>query len=238
VGGGVEGDADEGFAVVDLVGGDEGEGLRERSADDLDVLVFLRVGGALFDISGQIDLHRFAEEAGAGEVFGKRCPAFGAEAGLFDHLALRGGEWSFIGLNAPGRKFEEELAGGVAVLANEDEIGIFGIDGLVYRKDDDGAVVADDVAGVRGGGTGFDDLVGVDGEDGAFVREFGGDEGGFGGGGPFFGGSFWLVCGGFGRCGGGSFCRGGHKATLSSCIAGWASGIQPLHEDSKVDSGR
>jgi len=60
----------------------------------------------------------------------------------------------------------------VAVLADEDEVGIFGIDGLVYRKDDDGAVVADNVAGVRGGGTGFDDLVGVDGEDGAFVREF------------------------------------------------------------------
>ena len=169
--GGVEGDADEGFAVVDLVGGDEGEGLRERSADDFDVLVVFGIGGALLDVAGEIDLHGFAEEAGAGEVFGEWGPAFGTKASLLDHLALGGCEGGFFGFDASGRKLEEELAGSVAVLADEDDVGVLGIFRLVYGEDDDGAVVADDVAGVGSEGAGLDDLVGIDGEDGALVGE-------------------------------------------------------------------
>ena len=140
--------------------------------DDLDVLVFLGVRGALAEVAGEVDLHGFTEEAGAGVVLGERCPSFGAEAGLFDHLALGGGEGGFFGLNASGREFEEELAGGVAILADEDEVRVLGVDGLVYGEDDDGAAVTNDVAGVGSGGTGLDDLVGVDGKDGAFVGEF------------------------------------------------------------------
>lgn len=208
--GSVERDADESFAVVNLVGGDESERLRERCADDLDVLVFLRVGGALLDVAGEIDLHGFAEEAGAGVVLCQRSPAFGAEAGLFDHLALGGGQGGFLRFDAPGGKLEEELSGGVAVLADEDEIGIFGIDGLVYCKNDDGAVVADDVAAMCRIGAGFDDFVGVNGEDIAFIGEPGGDQGRFASGGFLFGGAFGLACGGFGLAfgfsGGGAFC--------------------------------
>lgn len=59
----------------------------------------------------------------------------------------------------------------MAVLTDEDEIGVFGIDGLVYRENDDRTVVADDVAGVRRDGAGFDDGIGVDGKDLAFVGE-------------------------------------------------------------------
>ena len=79
------------------------------------------------DVAGEVDLHPFAEEAGAGEVFGEEGPAFGAVAGLFDHLALGGGEGGFAGLDAAGGEFEEELAGGVAVLADEDDVGVGGV---------------------------------------------------------------------------------------------------------------
>ena len=77
---------------MDLVGGDEGESLGERKAEDLDVLVGFRGGRAFADVAGEVDLHPFAEKAWAGEVFGEQRPAFGAVAGLFDHLAFGGGE--------------------------------------------------------------------------------------------------------------------------------------------------
>ncbi len=81
---------------------------------------------AVADVAGEVDLHPFAEEAGAGEVFGEEGPAFGAVAGLFDHLALGGGEGGFAGLDAAGGELDEELAGGVAVLALEDDVGVGG----------------------------------------------------------------------------------------------------------------
>ena len=102
-------------------------------------------------------------------------PALGAEAGLLDQLALGGGEGGFVGLDAAGGQLEEELAGGVAVLALEDDVGVGGVLGLVDGEDDDRAVVADDVALVDEA-AGLLDLVGVDGEDLALVGELGGDE--------------------------------------------------------------
>ena len=116
-GGVVEHEADEGLAVVDFVGGDEGEGLGERQAEDLDVFVEFRGGYALADVAGEVDLHPLAEKAGAGEVFGEEGPAFGAIAGLFDHFPFCGGEGGFVGFDASGGEFDEELAGGVAILA-------------------------------------------------------------------------------------------------------------------------
>src|SRR5882757_5659318 len=91
-GGVVEHEADEGLAVVDLVGGYEGEGLGEREAENLDVLVGFGGGGAFADVAGEIDLHPLAEEPWAGEVFCKQRPAFGAVAGLFDQLAFGSSE--------------------------------------------------------------------------------------------------------------------------------------------------
>ncbi len=126
-GGVVEHEADEGLAVVDFVGGDEGEGFGEGEQEDFDVLVVFGLGCAFADVAGEVDLHPFAEEAGAGEVFGEEGPAFGAVAGLFDHLALGGGEGGFSGFDAAGGKLEEELAGGVAVLALEDDVGVVGV---------------------------------------------------------------------------------------------------------------
>ena len=100
------------------------------------------------DVAGEVDLHPLAEEAGAGEVLGQQSPAFGAIAGLFDQLALGRGERSFVGFDAAGRKFDKEAAGGVAVLALEDDLGIVRVLRLIDGEDDDGAVVANDVAGV------------------------------------------------------------------------------------------
>lgn len=231
----VEGDADDGFAVVDLVCGDEGKDFGEGQADDIDLFVILWLCCSDTDVAGEVDLHPFAEEAGAGEVFGEEGPFFGAVSGLFDHLAAGGGEGGFAGFDTSGGEFDEVLSGGVAVLTFEDDDGVGGIAGLggfVYGEDDDGAVVADDVAGVAVA-VGLDNLVGEDGKDLALVGEFGGEELGFGGGGPFCGG---FGCGfGCGASFGGGFCFGlggggfvggsGHIATVSSCIAGDAVGI-------------
>src|ERR1700722_7858913 len=120
----VEHEADEGFAVVDLVGGDEGEGFGEGEAEDLDVFVGLGRGGAFAEVTGEVNLHPLTEEAGAGEVFGEEGPAFGAVPGLFDHLAFGGGEGGFVGVDASGWELDEELIGGVAELTDEDDVRV------------------------------------------------------------------------------------------------------------------
>ncbi len=185
------------------------------------MLVGLGLGDAFADVSGEVDLHPFAEEAGAGKVFAHEGPSLGAESGLFDHLALGGGEGGFVGLDATGGEFQEELAGSVAVLAFEDDVGVFGVFGFVDGEDDDGAVVADDVAGVDGA-AGFLDLVGEDGEDLTLVGEFGGEEAGLLGG---LGG--WTGARGWG-C---------HRATVSSRLQGNLDG-QPIEgKAASVESG-
>src|ERR1700761_3317348 len=123
----VEHEADEGFAVVDLVGGDEREGFGEGKAEDLDVLIWFGCSGTFAEIAGQIDLHPLAEEAGAGEVFGKQGPTFGAVAGLFDHLAFGGSEGGFVCVDASGGEFDEELTSGVTVLTDKDDFRISGV---------------------------------------------------------------------------------------------------------------
>ena len=134
-------------------------------------------GGAGGDVFGEVDLHPLAEEAGAGVVAGEEGPLAGAEAGLFDHLALGGGEGSLAGLDASGGEFEEVLAGGVAVLADEDDVGVAWLEfaGGIDGEDDDGAVVVDDVAG-DDGAVGLFHFVGGDVEDFALVGDLGGEE--------------------------------------------------------------
>jgi hypothetical protein len=222
-GGVIEHESDEGLAVVDFLSGDEREGLGERDAEDFNLFVGFGLRFAWADIAGEVDLHVFAEEAGAGEIFCEWGPAFGAVAGLFDHLAAGGGKGGFTGFDAAGGELEEELAGGVAVLALEDDdgIGLVGA-GVVDGKDDDGAVVANDVAGIFVAG-GLDDGVGEDGEDLAFIGEFRGDEAGLFGSGRRF--DQFEGGGGEGRAG---FCFcSSHIATVSSCIGRDVVGIQP-----------
>ncbi len=146
--------------------------------------------------SGEEDLHGLGEEAGAGVVADEAGPAAGAEAGLFDELAFGGGERSFVGFDASGGELQQKLPGGVAVLALDEDGGVGGVDGGVDREDDDGAVVADDVAGA-GDAAGFGDDVGGDGEDFSLEGDFGGEDFGYGG-----------------------FCFGRHEATVSFCVGG------------------
>jgi hypothetical protein len=115
--------------------------------EQLDLLVGLGLCLAGCDVFGEEDLHGFSEEAGAGVVADEAGPAAGAEARLFDKFALRGGERSFSGFDAAGGKLEEELTGGVAVLALDQDGGICGVGGGIDGKDNNGAVVADNVAG-------------------------------------------------------------------------------------------
>jgi hypothetical protein len=216
----VKHEADEGFAVVDLVGGYESEGFGEGEAEDLDIFVGLGRGGAFAEIAGEVDLHPLAEKAGAGEVFREEGPAFGAVAGLFDHLAFGGGEGGFVGVDASGWELDEELAGGVAVLTDKDDLGVGGVPGLVDGEDDDGAVVADDVAGIDEA-AGLFDLVGEDGEDFALVGEFRRDEFGLGELRGWFDDGCcrcFRVWGLEGAGLGGLLSFGGHEAKVSSCI--------------------
>jgi len=96
----VKHEADEGFAVVNFVGGYQGEGLGELEPEDLDVFVRFGSGDTLADVTRQIDLHPFTEEARACEVFCEHGPAFGAIASLFNELAFGGGECCFAGFDA------------------------------------------------------------------------------------------------------------------------------------------
>ena len=83
---------------------------------------------------------------------------------------LAAAERSFAGLDAAGGEFIEELAGGMAVLTLDEDGGVGRVGG-VNREDDDGAVVADDVA-LAGDAAGLGDSVGGDGEDVTFEGDF------------------------------------------------------------------
>ena len=147
---------------------------------DLDALVVFRGGLAEGEVFGEEDVHGFGEEAGAGEVFDVLRPLFGAVASLFDELAFGGGDELFAGFDAASGEFEEELAGGVAVLADEEDVGVGGVGFSVDGEDDDGAVVADDVAcGVDAAG--FGDFVAGDEEDFALVDGLRGEGASFAG---------------------------------------------------------
>ena len=74
----------------------------------------------------------------------------------------------------PAGSSSRNCSGGVAVLADEQDVGVGGVAGVVDREHDDRAVVADDVA-ARGDAAGLFDLIGGDGEDPAFVNDFGGE---------------------------------------------------------------
>jgi hypothetical protein len=204
----VEHEADEGLAVVDLVGSDEGQGLGEGKTEDLNVLVGLGSGGAFADVTGEVDLHPLTQETGAGKIFCQEGPTFGAVASLFDQLAPGCGEGSFLRFDATRGKFDEELAGGMTVLALEDNLGVVGVFGFVDGENDDRPIVTNDVADVDIAAW-FFDFVAEDGEDPSFVGEFGGDK-------PWFCGEFFLLD--RFRGGGSLYYLVSHRAKVSSCI--------------------
>jgi len=156
----------------------EGEEFGERDVEEIDFFVEFGLGDSGFEVFGEVDLHGLGDEAGTGKVADEAGPFAGAEAGLFDELAFGGGEGSFAGIDGAGGEFEEILGGGVAVLALDEDEGVGGIRGGVDGEDDDGAIVADDVAG-SGDAVGFGDFVGGDGEDFSFEGYLRGEDDGF-----------------------------------------------------------
>ena len=145
-----------------------------------DFFIGLGVGLAWVQVFGQVDLHVFAEEAGAGVVADEPGPAAGAKAGFFDEFAFSGGEGGFAGLDAASGELEEELPGGVAILTLDEDGGVGGIRGGIDSEDDDGAVVANDVA-FAGDSAGLGDDVGGDREDATLEGDDGGEDAGFAG---------------------------------------------------------
>ena len=111
------------------------------------------------------------------------------------------------GSRLPAGSSIEELAGGVAVLALDDDVGSLGFCDSSTARMTTEPLMADDVANVDVA-AGLFDFVGDDGEDFAFVGEFGGDEAGFGG------GCLLVSGGGNGR----RLYLGSHRAKVSSCI--------------------
>ena len=159
---------------------DKAHDIGERGHEDVNFFVFFGCGLAEGEVFGEEDIHGFGDEAWGGEVGDVFGPAFGGVAGFFGELALGSGDKFFAGLDAAGRELEEELIGGVAVLADEEDAGIGGIGFCVHCEDDDGAVVADDVAGDVDVAGFLDGVVG-DPEDRAAVDLFGLEDLGFAG---------------------------------------------------------
>ena len=116
---------------------DHAKDFGQGSHSDLDALVVFGCGVAEGELLGEEDVHGFGQEAGAGEVADVVRPLFGAVAGFFDEFAFGGGNEFFSGLDAAGGELEEELAGGVTVLTDEQDVGVGGAAGVVDGEDDD-----------------------------------------------------------------------------------------------------
>ena len=160
---------------MDLAFVDEAQQLGEGHEHDFEALVLVRRSGAGSESFREEDLHPLGKEAGAGVVAGELRPVLCAEAGLFGELTPGGDEAVFAGVDFAGGNFVEELRGGVAVLALEDDERVFLLR-VVDGEDDDGASVTDDVAD-DGATVGFADVFLLDAEERALVGSGAGDDG-------------------------------------------------------------
>uniref|UniRef100_E6QM56 Uncharacterized protein n=1 Tax=mine drainage metagenome TaxID=410659 RepID=E6QM56_9ZZZZ len=172
----VEQGRDEGFAVDDLVIVDHVEQLGEPDEAEIDLFVFLGVSVASDKAFGEEDVHAFAEETGAWVVVDERTPLAGGVAGLFGEFAARAIERGFAGIKLASGQLPEELSSGVAILAFDDDPGVFLVFAFAVAcidgEDDDGAIVADDVA-VRFATARLKDVVVVDAEERALIGNAG-----------------------------------------------------------------
>jgi len=174
----IEEGCNDGFAVVDLAGIDKLQEFGERIEFYVDTLIFFGLCLSRNDVAGDPDIHRLSKKAGRSIVTDKVAPFFRAVAGLFDEFAFGSGERALSRIEAACGNLEEELSSRVAVLTFDDDEGVVGIRGLVYAKDGDRAVVVDDVP-FTDDAAGFFYLVGVNGEEMAFVGDFGRDDASF-----------------------------------------------------------
>ena len=126
--------------------------------------------GAGAKIACDVNDHAFADEAGSGEEVENFLPAARGVAGLFEEFSFRAGERMLAGFDAAGDEFPEIASYGMAILADEEQAAV-----VEDGKDDDGAVVDDEVA--RGAdAAGLDDRVAANAEDAAAEESFGGND--------------------------------------------------------------
>ena len=166
----IEQDGGESLAIDDLAFVDLFEQVGEFDQTKVDVLVFLRVGVSGDQAFGEKDLHRLTEKAGAGVVLDERRPLFSLIAGFLSQFADGSLEGRFARVEFARGQLPEVLACGVAVLALDDDPGVFLALGGVDGEDDDRTVVTDDVA-VGFAAAGLDDVVLEDTEELAFIDD-------------------------------------------------------------------
>ena len=123
-----------------------------------------------------VEIHGLGQKARAGVEAQNASPARGGVAGLFQQFAFGGDQIIFAFVDASGGQFPEKLAGGVAVLAFEQNAGL----GSAFfdREDHDRSGVTHDVA-AGAHAAGFENFVGSDAEGRSVVDLAGGEDAGW-----------------------------------------------------------
>lgn len=164
-------DADDGFGVVDDAFPDLADDLGLGEPLGFQVL-FARVQVTIagFEVSGEEDIHFLAEESGAGVESSEFLPGAGAVAGFFDEFAFGGLERSLPGVDFAGGEFPDDVAGGEAVLADEEDAAFF------VEGDDAGCSGGFDQEAVDLLAVAVDDVIVGDLEERGIEQEFAPDE--------------------------------------------------------------
>ena len=123
--GGGDGNADDGFGVLDLACLYSLEGVGEREAFELDQLVFLEFLADVGEAGGEKNVHLFGKKAGRDVELGDEFDVLGADAYLLFELADRAGARVLTLFQRPGGDLEKLLTRGVAILTHESHTSVF-----------------------------------------------------------------------------------------------------------------
>lgn len=163
-------DGGDGFGVAEFAGANPIFDLARCEGANGDAFVGFGMRRAGAKIARDVNDHAFADEAGGGEEVENFLPAARGVAGFFEEFALRAEERQLARLDASGDEFPKIASHGMAILADEEQTAV-----VEDGKDDDGAVVDDEVAG-GADSAGLDDRVAPDAEDAAAEESLGGDD--------------------------------------------------------------
>ena len=168
----------DGFGVAEFAGPNPHFDLARREGAKRDALVGFGMRGTGAKIARDVHDHAFADEAGSGEKVEDFLPAARCVAGFLEEFAFRAGERLLAWLDATGDEFPQIASHGMTILADKEQATV-----VEDGKDDDGAVVDDEVA--RGAdAAGLDDGVAANAEDASVEKSFAGKDFGASDGGP------------------------------------------------------
>jgi len=167
--GGVGEHGGDGLAVAQSSGSGGADERAEGEEAGVDGFVGFGTGASGGEGLGEVDDHGLREESGRSVIEEEAAPAAGGVSRLFEEFAFCGGEGRLAGIDASGGKFPEVLAGGVAILALEQDLI------ALHGKDHDRTRVVDDVA-ASGDAVRFTDTLGGDGEDWSAIGGAVGDD--------------------------------------------------------------